>query len=221
MVENSHNDVPGAKRIYIVVNGVQDRDSPVSAVATAYARGNIPSDEREKDDFYPTPPEATRALLDREGFMGEIWEPACGDGAISRVLEDAGYTVVSTDLVDRGYGENRVDFLMERNLLAPNIVTNPPFKNAEAFVRKSLDLGAVKVAMLFRLAWLEGSGRKKLFESTPLARVYVASRRLRMSRGGLDENGGGGMIAFAWFVWDVTYKGPPTLGWFDWQELAA
>jgi hypothetical protein len=55
-------------------------------------------------EFYPTPPEATRALLSVETFDGTIWEPACGRGAISTVLETAGYQVVSTDLVQRDYG---------------------------------------------------------------------------------------------------------------------
>ena len=38
---------------------------------------------RQKDDFYPTPLIAIEALLDHENFDGDIWEPACGDGAIS------------------------------------------------------------------------------------------------------------------------------------------
>ncbi len=90
---------------------------------------------REKDDFYPTPPEGTRALLAVEKFEGPIWEPACGDGAISKELIAAGYNVESTDLVDRGYGQNGVDFLMEWQPRAPNIVTNPPFKMVAPFIR--------------------------------------------------------------------------------------
>src|SRR5215470_5861126 len=66
---------------------------------------------RADHDFYPTPPEAVRALLSVEQFDGPIWEPACGDGAISRVLEEQGHQVTSTDLIDRGYGEADVDFL--------------------------------------------------------------------------------------------------------------
>src|SRR5438874_9423105 len=98
--------------------------------AVAYARGVIPSADREKDDFYPTPAPATVALLAKEQFGPSIWEPACGDGAISKVLEANGHNVVSTDLFNRGYGEARIDFLMEQQLLAPQIVTNPPFKMA-------------------------------------------------------------------------------------------
>jgi len=77
----------------------------VSAGTTAYVRGIIPDKaNRERDDFYPTPPAGTRALLEVESFTGPIWEPACGDGAISKVLESAGHQVISTDLIDRGYG---------------------------------------------------------------------------------------------------------------------
>ena len=182
--------------------------------AISYVRGIIPDAEnREKDDFYPTPPEGTRALLGVEKFDGDIWEPACGDGAISKVLIDAGHAVLSTDLMDRGFGTPRIDFLMEWQPRAPNIITNPPFKMAEEFARHALKLTTGKVAMLCRLAWLEGKERRVMFETTPLARIWVFSGRLGMQRGRQAGKGEGGMIAFAWFVWDHAHKGPPTIGW--------
>lgn len=184
--------------------------------AVAYVRGIIPDAvNREKDDFYPTPPAATRALLGVERFEGAIWECACGDGAMAREFWAAGYVdVISTDLVDRGYGISGVDFLKALRPRAPNIVTNPPFKHAEAFARKALDLTSGKVALLCRLAWLEGAARRKMFETTPLARVWVFSKRVHMFRGGAaGPRGAGGMIAFAWFVWEHGYVGRPTLGW--------
>lgn len=173
----------------------------------------VDPENREKNDFYPTPPEATISLLGVEKFDGLIWEPACGDGAISELLKAAGYEVVSTDLVDRGYGESRVDFLMETRSLAPNIVTNPPFKMVTPFIRRSLELTSGKVAMLLRLACLEGAERGELFETTPLARVWVFKRRLQFKRPGWTDTGAGGMTAFAWFVWQKGYEGGPTLGW--------
>ncbi|MFN7339993.1 MAG: class I SAM-dependent methyltransferase [Opitutia bacterium] len=182
--------------------------------ATSYVRGIIPDAiNREKDDFYPTPPAGTRALLSVETFEGKIWEPACGDGALSNVLLDAGYEVTSTDLIDRGYGEHGVDFLMEAQPRAPNIITNPPFKHADEFALKALSLTTGKVALLCRLAWLEGKKRRQMFESTPLARVWVFSGRLGMQRARQPSKGETGMIAFAWFVWEHGHKGPPTLGW--------
>lgn len=191
--------------------------------AVAYARGANTSDpeNREKDDFYPTHPAATRALLQVETFIGGIWEPACGAGDMSRELKAAGYSVISTDLVDRGYGVAGRDFLMEWTPCAPNIVTNPPFKMAEEFVARSLMLTTGKVAMFLRLAFLEGIARKAMFESTPLARVWVMSRRVPMQRGRLQADGdGGGMMAFAWFVWEHGHEGAPVIGFLDWKAAA-
>ena len=76
-------------------------------------------------DFFPTPAWATYALIDNETFKGDIWESACGNGAMSNVLEQAASTVISSDLYDRGYGEAGVDFLRAKRR-ADNIVTNPP-----------------------------------------------------------------------------------------------
>lgn len=36
--------------------------------------------------------------------QGDIWEPACGDGRIARVLTEHGHDVVSTDLYAYGHG---------------------------------------------------------------------------------------------------------------------
>jgi len=179
----------------------------VSGVATD-------SENREKDDFYPTPPEGTLALLSREKFEGMIWEPACGDGAISEVLKANGYHVESTDLVDRGYGVPRIDFLMEYKGLCPNIITNPPYKYATEFARKALELATGKVAFLVRLQFLEGKTRRELFNEFPPSRVWVFSERLSMQRGRqATEDDAGGMIAFIWIVWDKAYIGPTQLGW--------
>jgi hypothetical protein len=170
---------------------------------------------REANDFYATPAPTTRALLRVEQFEGAIWECACGDGAISRVLQDAGYEVVSTDLIDRGFGEGCRDFLMEPELLAPNVVTNPPFSEADDFTLRALSLGAEKVAILQRIAWLEGAARhQRLWARHPPARVWQFAKRQTLWRGG-DPNAQdkGGTIAFAWFVWDVSHRGAPQLGW--------
>src|SRR5277367_5290169 len=74
-------------------------------------------------DFFPTPRWATFALIDNERFDGIIWEPACGDGAMSDVLVEGGYKVESSDLFDRGYGEIGHDFLKTDRRPA-NIITN-------------------------------------------------------------------------------------------------
>ena len=111
---------------------------------------------------------------------------------MSKVLQEAGYSVLSTDLIDRGFGESGIDFLLDYTTTADNIVTNPPFKLAEPFVRHALARSRRKVAMLARLAWLEGKGRKRLYAESPIARVWVFSERVPMLRGGDQMMTGGG-----------------------------
>jgi len=166
------------------------------------------------DDFHETPRVAIEALLKVEDFDGPVWEPACGYGAISKVLEAHGIPVVSTDLVERGYGQGRIDFLMEMGPRAPNIITNPPFKLAAEFACKAASFSPAKVALLCRLGWLEGKSRRLMFMRTGLARVWVFSGRLpMMHRVGWAGKESTSAIAFAWFVWDRDHYGPPELGW--------
>ena len=143
---------------------------------------------RADADFFRTPPDATRALLAREVFPGGVWEPACGDGAMARVLEDAGYRVIASDLVDRGYGTAVDDFLLQRAMPAEcdSVVTNPPFKLATEFVAHALDLGARKVAVLCRVAFLEGKARGSGIHSS-LSRVWVFSSRITLWHGDIPE----------------------------------
>ena len=88
-------------------------------------------------DFFRTPRWATFALADNEKFQGDIWECACGDGAMSRVFEEAGYQVFSSDLYQRGYGGSGIDFLAPQRS-ADNIITNPPYNCAEGFVASGI-----------------------------------------------------------------------------------
>lgn len=171
------------------------------------------SEGRPVTDFYRTPVEATKSLLSVETFPGIIWEPACGDGAISKVLLEEGYDVVSSDLFHYGYGVPGVDFLQSSETVT-HIITNPPFKHAQDFVQMALNSTTGKVAMLLKLQFLEGKKRKTFFESSPLKTVYVFSNRLKLTRNGKDdEYKNGGMMAFAWFVWDHAYGGSPTIEW--------
>ena len=61
--------------------------------ASTIIGGKSPKNSRNAADFYATPRECTNALLDNFDWLfrgGRIWEPACGDGAISKVLEGRG-----------------------------------------------------------------------------------------------------------------------------------
>lgn len=101
--------------------------------------GFKPTTKRNADlngpDFFPTPRWATFAPAESEKFSGDIWECACGDGAMSRVFEEIGSNVYSSDLYDRSYGERGLDFLAPVRS-ADNIITNPPYNCAEGFVER-------------------------------------------------------------------------------------
>lgn len=185
----------------------------MSETATAIVRKRS-ARPRERDDFYRTPSSVTEALLSVERFGPRVWEPACGDGALSRVLERSGYDVVSSDLIDRGYGTPDRDFLLERRREADDLVTNPPFRLADQFVAHALGLGCTKVALFARLAFLEGAARRQaLWQPHPPARVWVFSKRQTLWRGDdPDPRDKGGVIAFAWFVWEAGHTGT-MLGW--------
>ena len=168
-------------------------------------------------DFYPTPTWVTEALLAVESFQGRILEPACGDGAVSKVLKSAGYAVESSDLYDRGFGVAGRDFLLPvcGGYIWPidNIVTNPPYGVAEKFVLRALEITRHKVAFFLRLAFLESITRhKSIFSQTPPARVWVFSERVTMYPSG-KQTAGGGTTAYAWFVWDRQADSGTQLGW--------
>jgi len=161
-----------------------------------------PPELRRPHDFYPTPPHATQALVDRERFTGLILEPACGDGAIVRVLHKHGYDVEATDILDGN------DFF-ERTEAASNIITNPPYRQNLDFILHAKKVAANKIAMLLPLEFLHGATRYELFQDRrfPLKVVYVFSSRLRF---GSETNA---TVGHAWYVWDRRHKGEPTLRW--------
>jgi hypothetical protein len=167
--------------------------------------------DRQKDDFYATPPEATQQLLDVEKFEGKIYEPCCGQGHISKVLIKNGYDVESSDLVDRGYGKSNIDFLMEYKT-RDNIITNPPYgRLLMQFVKQTQKIADKKIAMLLKLTFLEGQERKEFFKECPPTRVHVFSKRLSLMKNG--ESYDGGMMALAWFVWEKNKKTTTTINW--------
>ncbi len=173
-------------------------------------------------DFYSTPPWATEELCDIARSIGwtetidAVWEPACGDGAMSKVLKNSFKEVVSTDIVDRGYHDfdGEVDFLMaemlgnEPKALHKHsftgktaIITNPPFSFALQFVTSAFAYTG-NVAILARLSWLEGKHRyNSLFRSNPPDEVHVFCQRVGFSKDGEDFHANAGVAAHAWFIW--------------------
>ena len=164
-------------------------------------------------DFYPTPAWATFALIDNERFDGDIWECACGDGAMASVLEETSSAVESSDLYDRGFGEVNHDFLTTTRH-RQNIITNPPFHSAEGFIASALESAERKFALLLRLAFLEGGNRARtIFTVHPPSRVWVFSERITFYPKG-TKRAGGGTTAYAWMVWDKNHIGATELAWF-------
>lgn len=163
-------------------------------------------------DFFPTPAWATFALIDNETFEGDIWECACGNGSMSKVLSETGQRIESSDLYDRGFGESGIDFLTTRRR-ATNIITNPPYNAAEGFVRSGVRSATSKFALLLRLAFLEGANRQRtIFSDCPPSRVWVFSERITFYPEGAVQKGTG-TTAYAWFVWDKTAPSQTELKW--------
>lgn len=163
-------------------------------------------------DFFPTPPWATRALIERalpqipdvDFALKEqtVWEPASGEGHMAVPLAAYFNRVIASDIFDRGYGVV-LDFLESATAhQADWIVTNPPFgEKTEAFVLRALDLAKVGVAMFVRLQWLETIGRyERLFKDRPPTLIAFFAERVNLCKGRWEPDGGTA-TAYIWLVW--------------------
>lgn len=175
--------------------------------------------EREPNDYYATDPRAMHYLLERERFNQNIWEPACGEGNLSEVLKDYGYNVYSTDLIDRGYQDELLNFLTSNRKFDGDIITNPPFKYTNEFILKSLDsvdMGG-KVALFLKLNYLSGKRRfNEIYSKFPPLRVYVFTGRIPISKNNTPDGFGySGAMDFAWFVWQKGNIGATEIKWIE------
>lgn len=196
----------------------QDWTANSKSTFATLGASNHTDKEREERDFYATPRIATEKLLLQEHFAPVIWECACGKGHITGVLEEKGYKVINSDIVNRM--ENKVlDFLCAETLPEKrcDIITNPPYRYAQEFVEKALSLLPYggKCAFLLRLQFLEGIKRRKLFDKHPPKTVYVFSRRIQCCiNGDFDKyKDTGSAIAYAWFVWVAGHSGETIVKW--------
>lgn len=161
---------------------------------------------RKEADFYPTPANVTVALLEflKLPKHNTIWEPACGDGAMSRVLLQYGYKVLSSDLrEDSGYGKGGVNFQTAEGT-ADWIITNPPFNLAEIFIRKSLTI-TPNVAMLLKSQYWHAATRLPLFQANPPEWVLPLTWRPSFLE---KERGNSPLMDVIWVVWSSSYNGP-------------
>ena len=179
----------------------------------------IVDQQRQVDDFYPTHPSITQMLLDREELDGNIWEPACGRGDMSQVFIDNGHDVLSTDLIDRGYGEGGVDFLQDDQIsrfgTVDNIITNPPFKFALDFVLQAKKMARKKICILNATMFLDGIKRYEMWmdQEFPLKTMYQFAGRVGFRKNEIVDQTECGLIPWAWFVFEKGYVGEPTIKW--------
>lgn len=159
--------------------------------------------DRFEDDLYETPAWVTELLLDKLSWE-RVWEPACGRGAIAKVLTAYGIDVAATDLRDRGYGTPGVDFLTCEDETSRDIITNPPYAQAADFVRRALLLTEKHkggVAMLMRNDWDAAASRDDLLK--PGTRYWgkiVITKRIRWIEGTVGQP----RHNHAWFIWGGT-----------------
>lgn len=186
--------------------------------------GGNPSRGRVENDFYATDPQTVKLFLNEffkdNEFTGDILEPACGEGHISKTLEEVlpDCKITSTDLIDRGYGIGGIDFLLnDYDKTYDMVITNPPFSLAKQFILRGLEISNRFVIMFAKIQLLEGKDRKQLFLNSPLKYVYVHSSRQNPMRNGKDRDENGkkwsSTMAFAWYVWDKEYTGEPIIKW--------
>ncbi len=185
--------------------------------------------DREGRDFYATPDWVTAALLRHIRFRGPIWEPCCGDGAMSTVLAAQGYTVMSTDIAERGFGTSGIDFLTCQTVPGGcrSIITNPPYGDTGShkgqakspaamlnFLCHALALTASvqgQLALLVRLQWIAGRRAADVLSAAPFAATVILTQRIRWFE--MGERTNTAQHHHAWIVFDYTHPAgsPPAL----------
>lgn len=142
--------------------------------------------ERNPLDFYTEPRWCVDLLLDAEKYLGKVWDPACGNGTIGRAFAARSHAILSTDVAARPYADSFGNFLDDDwvDIRVDHIVCNPPFGQAEDFIRQGLRLAGRSAAFLLPLKWLASDARQRFFaEVGKPARVYVMADRASMPPG--------------------------------------
>lgn len=179
---------------------------------------NRGSEYRPDDDHFNTPRMGSVPFIRTAALPDLIWEPCCGEGAISTVLEEHGHTVVSTTLQDRGYGKTGVNFLECKELLAPAIVTNPPYNILDDLVKHALSLKPDLLALLLRTKFVEGADRyRDTHGPRPFSIMYQFIERIKFYAGDtpMEDQPGWNTEAFCWFVWVKGWRREPVVRWLS------
>lgn len=165
---------------------------------------NHSESEREGNDFYATDPSVIDLLVEKYDIPVKVWECACGTGNLSERLKELGHEVVSTDLVDRGYGKVQNFFeTLEMPEDCKCILTNPPYKYATEFVLHAMDLLPVggQAVFFLKTTFLETERRyNEIFRNTPPQVCFSIHQKSDVckKRGfrGSNENGICGCLCF-------------------------
>jgi len=163
---------------------------------------------KDSADDFPTPPWATRALIEHIIGVDQVQgasclEPACGRGYMSRPLEEYFGSVSSADAHHYGYAPVR-DFLSYPYEAQSHdwVITNAPFRLAEEFVERAMVVARKGVAILARTVFLESVGRYQgIFSQTPPTKFAQFSERVPMVKGRVDAKASTA-TGYAWFVWE-------------------
>ena len=181
---------------------------------TAYDKNHA---ERQKEDYYATPPAEVTNILTTMGLEitkdTTILEPCCGGGhmiyGIMCAAPDA--KIIGTDLHDRGYRNEQIELAYKLDFLSDDypynkadyVIMNPPFKLIEPFVIRGLDIADKGLLMFGRLQFLEGEGRyKNILKNTPPTDVYVYVDRIACYKNGDFSIKPDSIQAYAWYYWD-------------------
>ncbi|SMD12996.1 hypothetical protein SAMN06295998_1454 [Primorskyibacter flagellatus] len=180
------------------------------------------SEAKDSLDNFPTPPWATRALVEHiiergnERFLRSMscLEPACGAGHMAKTLSEYFGSVIASDIFPYGYGS--VENFLDRDEASETfdwVITNPPFKFAEDFINKSLRISTRGVAMLVRTVFIESVGRyDRIFSKNPPQKFAQFSERVPMVKGRLDKKASTA-TGYSWIVWEKNISPEPRLLW--------
>lgn len=202
------------------------------SIFRALGASNHSDKEREPHEFYATDPVALDRLSAVYPIAHKVWEPSCGQGHLSKWLVEHGHDVLSTDLIDRGYGIGGVDFFSvfadglfndkendklvrdwylkdNPNLKEPfDILTNPPYNVSLRYVLHALDIipDNGRVIMFVKTTFLEGKERReKIYDINPPRWVLQFSERVLCAKNGIFEYDGkriSSAVSYAFMVWN-------------------
>ncbi len=168
----------------------------------------------DSPDDFPTPPWATRALIEHIIGVDQIrgrscLEPACGRGYMARPLAEYFDKVDAADAYHYGFAPVRDFLTFPYEALSHDwVITNPPFRLAEEFVERALVVARHGVAILARTVFLESVGRyESIFKDRPPTIFAQFSERVPMVKGRVDAKASTA-TGYAWFVWVKGVRDP-------------